>query len=291
MNNVSMVALVLVGGALVALLDSFFIVNEGEQAIVLQFGEPRQVTQKAGLYRKYPLTERVVFYDKRLLDYDHPDAEVIAGDKKRIVLDTFARYRIVDPLQFLKTVRNERIAAQRLNALVNGALRNIVGKVPMQDMLSKERVAVMKNIRDRVNEKAQDFGIAVHDVRIRRADLPIANSNAIYQRMRSEREREAKEFRAKGQELAAEIRAEANRDRTIILAEARKKASTLRGEGDGESIRIYAQSFGKDPSFYNFYRSLEAYRTIMKEDNTMMILTPDGDFFRYFKNMTGNQKR
>lgn len=288
MDRWSMFGYVMVG-VVIALLDAFFVVREGEQAIVLQFGEPRRVVQDAGLYYKIPITERVAYYDKRLLDYDHPDAEVIAGDKKRIVLDTFARYRIVDPLKFLQTVRNERIAAQRLNTLVNGALRNTVGKVSMQDMLSKERAAVMRDIRERVNEKASEFGIEVWDVRIRRADLPPANSNAIFQRMRSEREREAKEFRAKGQEIAAGIRADANRERTIILAEARKESSTLRGEGDGDSIRIYAEAFGRDPAFFNFYRTMQAYRASLQAEDNLMILTPQSDFLRFFKDALGKK--
>lgn len=265
---------------------SLFTVNQTQQALVLQFGEWKRTIQEPGLHAKIPFVQNVVFLDARVLDVDPPVEQVILADQKRLEVDAFARYRITQPLQFYQSVGNEMVAEQRLAATVNSALRRVLGNATLLNVLSKERVKVMTDIKTQVNQEAARFGVEIVDVRIRRADLPDATSQAVYERMRSEREREAKEARAQGSEQAQQIRSRAERERTVILAEAQRDSQVLRGEGDNQAIRILAESAGKSPDFYAFYRSLDAYKAAMKGDNTQMVLSPDSDFFRYF-NGTG----
>jgi membrane protease subunit HflC len=260
--------------------NSLFIVDQTAQALVIQFGQPVREVRDPGLHVKSPL-QNVVLYDRRVLDYEPASEEVIAADQKRLVVDSYARYRIVDPLQFYRSVGTEAVMQLRLGATISGTLRRVLGNVVLSALLSPERAKIMGEIRDQVATQAKSFGIEVIDVRIRRADLPQENSQAIYARMQSERQREANEYRARGAELAQGIRARAERDRTVILAEATKQSQILRGQGDAESIKIYADAFGKDQDFFTFYRSLEAYRTALGPDTTM-VLSPNSEFFQYF---------
>ena len=270
-------------------LNSLFTMNERQQGLVLQFGEPKRVIQSSGLHFKLPLIQNVVRYDIRILEYDLPIEEIIAVDKKRMLVDSFTRFKIVDPLEFYKTVGTESSVRNRLNSNVISSLRRVVGRVTLEELLSEERSKIMEDIRKEVNSEASRFGIEVVDVRIRRADLPEANSQAIYERMISERVREAKEFRAKGSEVAQKIRAEADKEKTVILAEATKKSEILRGKGESEAVNIYADAFEKDPDFYSFYRSMQAYGNVLGEDGTTMILSPDSEFLEFFNNSKGGR--
>lgn len=277
---------VFVGGIVAAAVlilvafNSLFIVDQTAQALVIQFGQPIRDVRAPGLHVKAPW-QNVVFYDRRVLDYEPPSEEVIAADQKRIVVDSYARYRIVNPLQFYQSVGTEAVMQLRLGATISGTQRRVLGNVVLSALLSPERAKIMGEIRDQVAAQAKSFGIEVIDVRIRRADLPQENSQAIYARMQSERQREANEYRAQGAEQAQGIRARAERDRTVILAEATKQSQILRGQGDAESIKTYADAFGKDVDFFTFYRSLEAYRTAIGPDTTM-VLSPTSEFFQYF---------
>ena len=270
-------------------LNSLFTMDERQQGLVLQFGEPKRVIQSSGLHFKLPLIQNVVRYDVRILEYDLPIEEVIAVDKKRMLIDSFTRFKIIDPLEFYKTVGTESSVRNRLNSNVISSLRRVVGRVTLEELLSEERSKIMEDIKVEVNNEASRFGIEVVDIRIRRADLPEANSQAIYERMISERVREAKEFRAKGSEIAQKIRAEADKERTVILAEATKKSEILKGEGESESVNIYANAFKQDPDFYSFYRSMQAYGNVLGEDGTMMILSPDSEFLEFFNNSKGGR--
>ena len=270
-------------------LNSLFTMNERQQGLVLQFGEPKRVIQSSGLHFKLPLIQNVVRYDIRILEYDLPIEEIIAVDKKRMLVDSFTRFKIIDPLEFYKTVGTESSVRNRLNSNVISSLRRVVGRVTLEELLSEERSKIMEDIKKEVNSEASRFGIEVVDVRIRRADLPEANSQAIYERMISERVREAKEFRAKGSEVAQKIRAEADKEKTVILAEATKKSEILRGKGESEAVNIYAGAFEKDPDFYSFYRSMQAYGNVLGEDGTTMILSPDSEFLEFFNNSKGGR--
>jgi len=282
MSNVKTIVLLVVVGALIVLgYASIFTVNERQQALVLQFGRPDQVITQPGLHFKAPWQD-VYYLDKRILALDAPSEEVIASDQKRLVVDAFARYRIHDPLKFYESVGNDQVARQRLETLINSNLRRVLGSVAFSAVLSGERAALMKQIRDSVNDEAKEFGLDVVDVRIKRADLPAANSEAIYKRMKSERDREAKEFRAQGAEINQRIVSRADRNRTVLLAEAQKRADILHGEGDARAVQIFAEAFGKDPSFFEFYRSMEAYRKALSSKDTTMVLSPDSPFFKYF---------
>ena len=271
-------------------LNGLFTMNEKQQGLVLQFGEPKRVVQDSGLNFKIPVIQNVVRYDKRILEYDLPIEEVIAVDKKRMLIDSFTRFKITDPLEFYKTVGSESNVRNRLNSNVISSLRRVVGTVTLDELLSEERSDIMKRIRDEVNSEASRFGIEIVDVRIRRADLPEANSQAIYERMMSERVREAKEFRAKGSEIAQKIRAEADKDKTVILAEANRKSEILRGEGESKAISIYANAFEMDSDFYSFYRSMQAYGNVLGEDGTTMILSPDSEFLEFFNDSKGSKR-
>lgn len=264
------------------LANTLYVVNQAEQAIVLQFGEPVRLVKDPGLKMKVPFIQKVVFYDTRLLDLDPPAQEVVLNDKKRLDVDSFTRYRIVDPLKFYQTVRYEFQAESKLKEIVNSSVRKILGRITLQELLSKQRTQIMKDISDAVKKDAQQIGVSVADVRIRRADLPIEVLQAINARMKTERERDAKEFRAEGQQQAQQIRATADKESTIIKAEANKKAQIIRGEGDQQAIDIWNNAVGQDVEFYGFYRSLEAYRNALGQGDASMILSPESAFFEYF---------
>jgi membrane protease subunit HflC len=281
-NTLAVAAVAALALILIVVASSLFVVRQTEQVLVLQFGELKRVIKEPGLKAKIPLIQNVVYVDNRVLDLDPPAEEVIASDQKRLVVDAVARYRITDPLKFFQTVGNENGLQARLSRIVNGSLRNVIGNYTLLDVLSDRRAAIMAEIRDQVNAEVSSFGVDVIDVRLRRADLPQANSEAIFQRMRSERDREAKQARAEGAEISQRIRARAERERTVITAEAQKTSQIVRGEGDGQSVKIYADAFGRDPQFFAFYRSMEAYRKALGGDNTTMVLAPDSEFFRYF---------
>jgi modulator of FtsH protease HflC len=263
-------------------LSSLFVVDQTQQALVLRLGEPRRMIQEPGLKLKQPIIENVVYFDRRVLDIEPPSEEVIATDQKRLVVDSFARFRIVDPLQFYRSVGTEQGARSRLGSIISGSLRRVLGGVTLASVLSDERDRIMRQITDEVAAQAKGFGIDVIDVRLRRADLPEENSQAIYARMQSERQREAAEFRAQGAEFAQRIRSVAERERTVLIADAQRQAQILRGQGDGESVRIYADAFGKNPDFFAFYRSMQAYRESLAGNDTTFVLSPDSEFFRFF---------
>jgi membrane protease subunit HflC len=271
--------------AVVAVLASVFEVNQTEQAIVLQFGEPVRVIQEAGLKFKLPFIQNVVFYDKRLLNLDPPAQEIVLNDKKRLDVDSFTRYRIVEPLKFYQTVRTETQARSKLEEIVNSSVRNVLGRITLVDLLSQKRSKIMSDISDAVKRDASQIGVSVAEVRIRRADLPIEVLQAINDRMKAERDRDAKEFRAQGQQAAQQIRAKADKERTIIVAEAEKQAQIIRGEGDRQATLIWNETAGKDPDFYEFFRSLEAYRQALGHEGNSFVFSPDAPFFKYLKGM------
>lgn len=281
------IAIVLV--AIGILLDSsLFIVDQTEAALLLQFGKRVRVIEDPGLQLKIPFIQNVVYFDKRLLDVEPPPEEVIAADQKRLVVDTYTRYRIVDPLLFYQTVGTEESVRARLTAMVSSSLRQVVGKVPLSALLSAQRADIMHMIRDDVRASAKSFGIDVVDTRIRRADLPPQNSEAIYARMNSERQQQAALYRGEGGQAAQTVRANADREVTVILADAQRDAQKLRGDGDAAATAIYAKAYDQDKDFFAFYRSLEAYRTALAGHNTTFVLSPDGNFFRFFGNPSGN---
>ena len=275
----AMVALALV---VVVASSSLFVVNQAEQALVLRLGAHRATIKDPGLHVKWPLIEEVVRYEQRLLSLEPPAEEIILGDQKRIVVDTYTRYRIADPLKFYQTLRNETNARNQMTQVVSSALRQAMGQIMLPSLLSDERTRIMTAILSEVTDRAATYGISITDVRIRRADLPEETSQAIFDRMKSERERQAKELRAQGYEWGQQIRARADRERTVILAEAARQANVLRAQGDAESSRVYNEAYGRDAKFYDFYRSLEAYRSALADGNTTMVLSPDSDFFRHF---------
>ena len=263
---------------------SFFTVKEINQAIVLQFGDPKRVITEPGLQIKIPFIQNVVFLDRRILSLDPQPEEVIASDQKRLIVDAYARFKIVDPLKFYVSVGDERVARSRLATIINSRLRSVLGKQSLATLLSEDRTKQMAIIQEGVNAEAEKFGITIIDVRIKRADLPQANSEAIYKRMQTEREREAKEFRARGAEMAVTITSTADRKVTVILANARKQSEIMKGEGDGQRNKIFANAFGKDPEFFSFYRAMQAYETALIGGDTSLILSPDSDFFKFFGN-------
>ncbi|MDC3039315.1 protease modulator HflC [Candidatus Pelagibacter sp.] len=269
---------------------SIFIVKEVNQAIVLQFGDPKRILLKPGLNFKLPFIQNVVFLDKRILNLDAPPEEVIASDQKRLIVDAFARFQIVDPLKFYISVGNERVARSRLSTIINSRIRSVLGTQELQTLLSEDRNKQMALIQEGVNNEARNFGIKIVDVRIKRADLPQANSDAIYRRMQTEREREAKEFRAKGAEMAVTITSTADKEVTVILAEAQKKSEIMKGEGDGQRNKIFADAFGKDAEFFAFYRAMQAYEKALIGGETSLIMSPDSEFFKFFGNVKAQIK-
>jgi len=261
---------------------SLFTVKEINQAIVLQFGNPKKVITTAGLQWKIPFVQNVVFLDRRILSLDPTPEEVIASDQKRLIVDAYSRFKIIDPLKFYISVGNEMVARSRLATIINSRIRNVLGKQSLATLLSEERGRQMAIIQEGVNEEAKKFGIIIIDVRIKRADLPQANSEAIYKRMQTEREREAKEFRARGAEMAVTITSTADKEVTVILANADKQSEIMKGEGDGIRNKIFADAFGQDPEFFSFYRAMQAYEKALIGGETTMILSPDSDFFKFF---------
>ena len=278
---------VVIGAIAAAAYFAFFIVHQNEQAIVLEFGKPVKIISDPGLYWKIPVVQTVDYFDKRILDLDTASQEVTASDQKRIIVDAFARYRIVEPLLFYQTVRDERNVRSRLGPIVESSLRRVLGGSTFQDVVKDNREALMKRIAQQVNEEGKEFGLEVVDVRIKRADLPEQNSKNIFDRMRAERQRQAAEIRAEGTGAANSIRANADRDVTVIKADATRDGERTRGEGDAERNRIFAEAFNRDPDFFAFYRSMQAYETGIKSSDTRMLLTPDSEFFRYFTNPNG----
>jgi membrane protease subunit HflC len=261
-------------------------VHQTQQALVLQFGNPKRVVQEPGLHVKLPFIQNAVYIDRRVLDFDAESQEVILGDQKRLVVDSFARYRIVDPLRFYQSVGDEALLRGRINTILDASMRRVLGEVPLFTVLSADRIALMNRIRNQANQEAQQFGIEIVDVRHKRADLPAETAQAIYRRMQTEREREAKELRAQGAELAQRIRARADRERRVIIAEAEKEGEIARGEGDAQAVAIFADAVGRDVEFFTFYRSMQAYRDALGDDSTSFVLSPDSEFFRFFDSPT-----
>lgn len=275
----------IIAGAIVLFFlgsELFFTVKENETAIVLQFGEIKEVHDTPGLKMKMPFTQSVVTFKAWLLDYNLPPIEVTAGDQKRMIVDMYTRYRIVDPLLFYQKVQSVANAQNRLSTIVDASMRRVIGRVPLSAMLSGDRTNIMDQIQTDVVNSASTFGVKVQDVRIIRADLPRENSEAIFNRMETERRQEAKQFRAEGEELANKIRAEADRNRTEVLADAEKQSKILQGDGDAEATKIYAEAFSRDEHFYELYRTLEAYKSSFKPSDTTLVLNPKGGFFKFF---------
>jgi len=267
--------------------SALFIVQQTQQAIVLRLGKPQNTVQNPGLNFKVPFIEEVVFYEKRVLDLDPPTERVILADQKRLDVDSYARFRIIDPLLFYQTTRLVSGVPGKLSPIINSSLRRVLGNHTLLDILSSKRATIMVDIQKAVNDAVKRFGMEIVEVRVRRADYPDETRSNIENRMKSEREREAKEFRAEGFELAEGIRADADKQKVVILAEAQKEAETLRGKGDGLAIQIYADAFGQDPDFFAFYRSMQAYRKALSSSDTTMVLSPNSDFFRFFNNIDG----
>lgn len=276
------IALVLVLGFIVV-SSSVFTVQENQQVLVMRFGNPKDQIAEPGLHFKLSILDQTRVFEKRILNVDPPAEEVLLADQKRLVVDSFARYKIVDILKFFQTLNTESGAQTRLYTIINSAVRSSMGKATLQDILSVKRDNLMEDIQETVNVEAKRFGIEVVDVRLVRADLPEQVTQATFERMKSEREREAKEARAEGEQLSLEIKSKADKERTILIAEAQRQSETLRGEGDKAAIEIYGKAFSQDPQFYAFYRSLEAYRKSLATGDTTLLLSPDSDFLRFFK--------
>jgi len=273
---------------------SLFTVYQTRQALVVRLGEPRRVITDPGLNWKWPFIENVIYVDKRILDLENAAQEVIASDQKRLVVDAFARYKIIDALRFYQAVGSIEGANSRLSTLLNAALRRVLGEATLTNVVRDQREIMMARVREQLSREAAAFGITVVDVRIRRADLPEQNSQAVYERMKTERQREAAEFRANGSQRSQEIRARADRDVTVLVADTQAKADTIRGEGDAERNRIFAEAYSKDADFFAFYRSMQAYEAGLGHKDTRMVLRPDSDFFRYFGDpggRTSDQKK
>lgn len=290
LNFVGGIVAVLIAAALIVGYSSLFTVYQTQQALVLRLGQPRPPVPDPGLHVKAPFIDTVVYIDRRILDLEAPAQEVIASDQKRLVVDAFARYRIKDPLRFYQTLGSITGANSQLAILLNSALRRVLGEVTFTHVVRDQRAELMTRIQQLVDREAAAYGIEVVDVRIRRADLPEQNSQAVYQRMQTERQREAAEFRAQGSQRAQEIRSRADRDVTVLIAEATSKSEQIRGEGDAERNRIFAEAFSRDADFFSFYRSMQAYEAGLRHNDTRMVLTPDSDFFRYFGNPSGKPR-
>ena len=289
MASFRLAAIVLLVAGIFAAFNSAFTVNQTQQALVLQLGEPKRTIQEPGLSFKMPFIQDVTYYEKRVLSLIPQDAqEVILSDQKRLMVDAYARYQISDPLLFYQTVRNEIGARGRLEAIIDSSVRRALGNETLASILTGQRNDITRSIGDEVNESVSSLGIQIIDVRLRRADYPEATSQNIFNRMKSERTREAKEFRATGEEEAQKIRSAAEKIRTVIISEAQRTAQETRGSGDSEAIRIYAKSFGQDSEFFAFYRSMEAYRKSFNEKDTSMVLSPDSAFFRFFLDKDGS---
>ena len=283
MSRLNIILLIIIAAIAATASSALFIVNETQQALVIQFGEPKRTVDQPGLKFKLPFIQDVIFFEKRVLSFIPDEGEeAILKDQKRLKVDTYARFKIVDPLRFYQSVRNEIEARKQLDTIVDSALREELGLRGLKEILSEQRNSITKNIRDQVNIKARTLGMEIIDVQIRRADYPEVTSQAIFARMISERERIAREFRATGEEEAQKIRAPAEKQRVVTVADGARQSQEIRGAGDAEAIRIYAESFGQDPEFFSFYRSMEAYKKSFNQDDTMVI-NPTGDFFKFFE--------
>src|SRR5438034_10321417 len=281
------VALILLFVVIIVGYSSVFTVSQTEQVLVVRLGEPIRVVTEPGLNFKAPFVDTVISIDKRILDLENPSQEVIASDQKRLVVDAFARYRIKNALRFYQSIGSIQAANIQLTTLLNAALRRVLGEVTFITVVRDQREALMARIREQLDHEADGYGIQVVDVRFGRADLPEQNSQAAYQRMQTERQREAAEFRAQGGQKAQEIRSNADREATVIIAEANSTAEQTRGSGDAERNRLFAESYGKDPDFFAFYRSMSAYENGLKSNDTRFLLRPDSDFFKFFGSSSG----
>ncbi len=270
--------------AMILLSSSMFTVDQRQQVLILQFGEPIRLITSPGIKFKVPLLQNALFFDNRIIDLGIAEQEVIASDQKRLIINAFAKYRIVDPLKFYTTVKNIYGLENKLSGVLDSSLRQVIGEVTLSELLTENRGDIMANIKKIVGLESEIFGIEIIDVRIMRADLPKENSDAIFARMQTEREKEAREIRAKGAEEASRIRAEADKQKTILISEAKKKSDLMRGNGEAEAIKIYASSYGRDPEFAEFYRSMSAYKEAFHDDKTKMVISPDSEFFKYFGN-------
>jgi len=273
--------------AVLTALSSVFVVDQREQALVVQFGEPKRAIFEPGLNFKIPFIQKVYFFDKRVLNFDAPSQEAPTLDQKQVVIEAYAKYRIVDPLVFFRSVTNETGAANRLGPIINSTLRGALGEIPMSLILTAQRAEFMRDITEKVNRAGQSFGIEVLDVRMKRVDLPEENSQAIFSRMQTQREQEARRFRAEGARDAQAIRARADKQHVVIIADARRQSEILRGEGDAEATRIYNEAYGRDPEFFDFYRSMQALSAGLQSGTTTYVGPPSGDFFRFFGDVDG----
>jgi membrane protease subunit HflC len=270
--------------AILLFLSTIFTVDQRQQVLILQFGQPIRTINKPGIKFKIPLIQNAVFFDKRIIDLGISEQEVIASDQKRLIINAFAKYQIIDPLKFYTTVGTTQGFANKISGILDSSLRQVIGEVTLSELLTENRSNIMAKIKDVVSSASEIFGVKIVDVRIMRADLPKENSDAIYARMQTEREKEAREIRANGAEEADKIRAAADKERTIILAEAKKSSDITKGNGEAESNKIYANSYGRDPEFADFYRSMSAYKEALNSEKTKMVISPDGEFFKYFSN-------
>lgn len=288
MQRILTYALIGLGAMAVVAFQSVFVVQQMQLALITQFGEPVRVIKEPGLALKAPFIQNVIILDKRVLELDATPEEVIASDRRRIVVDAFARYRISDPLRYYQSLRTDALAQQRLSSILSSSLRGELGKRPFAALLTADRQSLMTSIRDQMRVQAGALGIEVVDVRIRRADLPKENLESVFGRMQTERQREAAGYRASGDEEAQRIKSAADKEVTIIKANATKQSDILRGEGDAERNRILGEAYGRDPEFFEFYRSLTAYEQSMSSSNTTLVISPDSPFFKYFqKGQTG----
>ena len=284
-RKISLTTFVIAFIAIFIFLNSLYIVDQQKQALVFQFGEVVKVNKEPGLHFKIPVIQKVEFFDNRILNAYVDEKEVIAKDRKRLLVNAYAKYKITDPLKFYQTLRDDHLVKSRLNPIFESSLREALGKVPLVALLTDERVGIMRQIKELVNVQVSNFGIDIVDVRILRADLPKENSAAIYRRMQTDREKEAKESRAEGAEEAQRVKSHAEKDRKVIIAEAQKQGDIIRGEGEAISAKIYADSYGKDNEFFAFYRSLQSYRLIFDKENTKLILSPNSELLKYFSSL------
>jgi membrane protease subunit HflC len=271
--------------------SAMYTVDQTEQAIVMQFGNPLRQVREPGLHFKMPFIQDVVYYDSRILDLDPPSGQVILSDQKRINVDAFARYRITDPLRFFQALRTEAQFRDQVGRILNSSVRNSMARKSLDDLLSDKRLSIMEEIQKRLALETQSYGIEILDVRIVRTDLPPEISQNVYDRMRSERVKEANQLRADGEKAKLEITSRADRDKVVIIAEAQRQAQILRGQGDGERNRVLGEAYGQDPEFFAFYRSMTAYRAALAGGDTNLVLSPDSDFFRFFNDQTGVVKK
>lgn len=265
--------------------STMFTVDQRQQVLITEFGKPVRVIKEPGINFKLPLIQEAIFFDKRIIDLGIEDQEVIASDQKRLIINAFAKYKITDPLKFYTTARTMQGLSNKIDGILDSSLRQVIGEVKLSELLTENRGDIMAKISSTVSEQATIFGIEIVDVRIMRADLPKENSDAIFARMQTEREKEAREIRANGAEIAQKIRAEADKEKTIILANAQKESNLTRGDGEAKANKIYANSYNVDPEFADFYRSMQAYKTSLREDKTKVVISPNGEFFKYFGNV------